>query len=74
MRIDESIWRIYIQILFYGGIKFMKERFVINWVVENGHPHYKVYDKVTDQTVHCDEGELNETIWEMLGESLRRSG
>ncbi len=45
----------------------MTERFLINWVVVNGHPHYKVYDKVTDQEVHCDENELNETIWEMLG-------
>ena len=49
-----------------GGIIIM-ERFLINWVVENGHPHYKIYDKVTDQTVHCDEGELNETILELLG-------
>ncbi len=45
----------------------MTERFLINWVVENGYPHYKVYDKVTGREVHCDEGELNETIWEMLG-------
>ncbi len=45
----------------------MTERFRINWVVENGHLHYKVYDKLTDQEIHCDEGELNETIWEMLG-------
>ncbi len=45
----------------------MIERFLISWVVENGHPHYKVYDNVTGQTVHCDENELNETIWEMMG-------
>lgn len=45
----------------------MTERFLISWVVENGHLHYKVYDKVTNQTVHCDEGELNETICEMIG-------
>ncbi len=45
----------------------MKERFLISWVVENGHPHYKVHDKVTGKTVHYDEGELNETIWEMMG-------
>lgn len=45
----------------------MMERFVINWVVENGHPHYKVYDKMTNQTVHCDEGELNKIIQELLG-------
>ncbi len=45
----------------------MIERFLINWIVENGYPHYKVYDKVTNQAVHCDEGELNEIIWEMMG-------
>lgn len=44
----------------------MMERFLIKWVVENSHPHYKVYDKVTDRIVHCDEGELNETILEMM--------
>ncbi len=35
--------------------------------MENGHPHYKVYNRATDQTVHCQEGELNETVLEMLG-------
>lgn len=45
----------------------MVERLLISWVVENGLPHYRVYDKVTNTEIHCDEGELNETIWEMLG-------
>ncbi len=45
----------------------MMKRFLINWVVENGHSHYKVYDRATDQTVYCDEGELNGTIGEVLG-------
>ena len=44
----------------------MTERLVISWVVENGHPHYKIYDKVTEKEVHCDENELNEIIWELL--------
>ena len=44
----------------------MADRFSISWVVENGHPHYKVYDKVTDMEIHCDENELNETIWQLL--------
>ena len=44
----------------------MTDRFSISWVVENGHPHYKVYDKVTDIEIHCDENELNETIWQLL--------
>ncbi len=45
----------------------MTERFLISWIVENSHFYYKVHDKVTGQTVHCDEDELNETIWKMLG-------
>ncbi len=45
----------------------MMERFLIKWVEENGHPYYKVYDRATDLVIQCDEGELNETIWEMLG-------
>ncbi len=44
----------------------MMERFLINWVVKNGYPYYKVYDKVTDQEIHCDEGELNVTNWEIM--------
>lgn len=45
----------------------MRERFSIERVVENGEPHYKVYDYEIDQTIHCDIKELNETIWELLG-------
>ncbi len=45
----------------------MTERFLISWVVENGHLHYKVYDRVIGCIIHCNEGELNETIWKMLG-------
>ncbi len=44
----------------------MTEKFLISWVMENGRPHYKVYDKVTGRTVNCDENELNETIWKMM--------
>ena len=32
----------------------MTERITVSWVVENRHPHYKVYDKITNQIVHCD--------------------
>lgn len=45
----------------------MLKRFIISWVIENGFPHYKIHDRLTGQIVHCDENELNETIWEMLG-------
>ena len=42
-------------------------RFTITTIVENGYPHYKVYDNLTDNEIHCDLNELNETIWELLG-------
>ena len=49
-----------------GGIN-MVERFTITTIVENGYPHYKVYDNLTDNETHCDLNELNETIWQLLG-------
>ena len=42
-------------------------RFTIITIVENGYPHYKVHDNLTDNEIHCDMNELNETIWELLG-------
>ena len=45
----------------------MVERFTITTIVENGYPHYKVYDNLTDNEIHCDLNELNETIWKLLG-------
>lgn len=45
----------------------MKERFIIKTIIENGHPHYMVYDNLTDNEIHCDLNELNEVIWDMLG-------
>ena len=50
-----------------GGIIMNTSRFTITTVVENGYPHYKVYDNLTDNEIHCDLNELNETIWQLLG-------
>ena len=44
-----------------------KSRFTITTVVENGYAHYKVHDNLTGRTIHCEDNELNETIWELLG-------
>ena len=44
-----------------------KSRFTITTIVENGCPHYKVYDNLTGNEIHCDLNELNETIWQLLG-------
>jgi len=48
----------------------MEERFKISTIVENGHPHYKIYDYKTGKTVHCDFGELNIILDELMGEWL----
>ena len=66
----QSIWRINIQMLFCckkwrNGV-MDKSRFTITTIVENGYPHYKIYDNLTDNEIHCDLNELNETIWELL--------
>ena len=50
-----------------GGIIMNTSRFTITTIVENGYPHYKVYDNLTDNEIHCDLNELNETIWQLLG-------
>ena len=46
----------------------MENRFKISTVIENGHPHYKITDYKTGQTVHCDLGELNIILKELREE------
>ena len=40
-------------------------RFTITTIVENGYPHY---NNLTDNEIHCDLNELNETIWQLMEE------
>ena len=49
----------------------MEERFKISTVIENGYLHYKIFDYKTCKEVHCDIGELNSTLYELMGERLR---
>ena len=44
----------------------MTDRFKISTVVENGHPHYKIVDCKTNKEVHCEFGELNSTLYELM--------
>ena len=37
-----------------GGIIMNTSRFTITTIVENGYPHYKVHDNLTDNEIHCD--------------------
>lgn len=49
-----------------GGVH-MREGFKIDTVVENGHPHYKITDLKDGNEIHCDFGELNEVLYELMG-------
>lgn len=42
------------------------QRFKISTIIENGYPHYKIYDCKNGRTVHCDINELNETLVELM--------
>ena len=50
-----------------GGNNMNASRFTITTIVENGYPHYKVHDNLTNNEIYCDLNELNETIWKLLG-------
>ena len=41
------------------------ERFGVETVIEQGQPHYSIYDSLTGKTVHCDTNELKETLREL---------
>lgn len=45
----------------------MHKLFDIETIIENGHGHYKVTDNRNGNVIHCEFGELNETIYELLG-------
>ena len=56
--------------LFHSRLEknIMAERFRISTVVENGHPHYKILDCKSGKEFHCDFGELNNILYELMGE------
>lgn len=43
------------------------ERFIISTINENGNLHYRIYDKLSQKFINCGIGELNKTIWKLLG-------
>lgn len=45
----------------------MPERFSISTIVEENRLYYKVYDNESGKTIECNVGELNKTIWKLLG-------
>ena len=67
---SQSIWRMNIQMLFILQItedEIMSERFSVSTLVNDGGLYYRVYDKKTEKIIECNVGELNQTIWKLLG-------
>ena len=67
---SQSIWRINIQMLFILQItedEIMSERFSVSTLVGYDGLYYRVYDKKSEKIIECNVGELNQTIWKLLG-------
>ena len=44
----------------------MSERFSVSTLMGKNGLYYRVHDNLTDNEIHCDLNELNETIWQLL--------
>lgn len=45
----------------------MKNRLVISTLIRKNNLQYQIFDKLTKKICYCNVGELNQTIWKMLG-------
>ena len=45
----------------------MSERFSVSTLVGDDGLYYRVYDKKSGEIIECNVGELNQTIWKLLG-------
>ena len=45
----------------------MLERFSVSTVMGENGLYYRVYDKKNGKIIECNVGELNQTIWRLLG-------
>ena len=66
----QSIWRINIQMLFSvkkQEDKIMSERFSVSTLMGDDGLYYRVYDKKSEKIIECNIGELNKTIWKLIG-------
>mgnify|MGYP005805627769 CR=1 FL=1 len=46
----------------------MIRRFKVETIIENGMGHYKITDQKTGKIIHCDFGELNSILYELMEE------
>ena len=47
--------------------KIMSERFSVSTLMGENGLYYRVYDKKSEKIIECNVGELNQTIWKLLG-------
>ena len=47
--------------------EIMSERFSISTLMGENGLYYRVYDKKSEKIIECNVGELNQTIWKLLG-------
>ena len=45
----------------------MSERFSVSTLMGDDGLYYRVYDKKSGKIIECNVGELNQTIWKLLG-------
>lgn len=45
----------------------MSERFSVSTLTDGNRLYYKVFDKESGRIIECNVGELNQTIWKLLG-------
>ena len=66
---SQSIWRINIQMLFILQTEdeIMSERFSVSTLIGKNGLYYRVHDKKSGKIIECNVGELNQTIWKLLG-------
>ena len=56
-------------LLFYKKTEdeIMSERFSVSTLMGKNGLYYRVYDKKSGKIIECNVGELNQTIWKLLG-------
>ena len=47
--------------------KIMVERFSVSTLMGESGLYYRVHDNKSGKTIECNVGELNQTIWKLLG-------
>lgn len=46
----------------------MSKRLLIEWISEGECGFFRIYDRKTGADIHCNESQVNDVIYELLGE------